>query len=277
MQGGDYIHVLIIIIVSLLLSYNLISYYFISKKAKYVITKKNKFITKINFKFLDNYFKKIDENLNSIGNPYGLTLKKYILIKYFISSFLFIVQLFNSKNILVSFLLLIVFFLLPDILIKTYKRTESIQLINEISNIVQNIILSLSANMSLYDSLKSSIDCINNKRFKYEYTNFINNYIMYNFNIVKASGDFQKKFSSYEFNMFLSILIQGEKEGNMLELLESFSGSMDLMYFKFLKYKAARKTFVIIFSTVISMANSFLIVLYPIIIQLVDNFSNIFK
>ena len=151
------------------------------------------------------------------------------------------------------------------------------KIINDISNIVQNIVLSLSANMLLYDSLKNSVDNIENKRFKKEYSIFVNNYRMYNFNIVKAVDEFSQKFSFYEFNMFLSLLIQGEKEGNLLELLESFIENLDITYFKYLKYKSTQRLVVIIFTTFISIVNSFLIVLYPIVIQVSQSFTDIFK
>lgn len=232
---------------------------------------------KFNFLFLRKYFTKIYFYLLNAGNPYGITAKNYIIIKYFLSIILSIFAFVNTSNFFVSLCLFIFIYFLPNILVELALKTESIKIINDISNTVQNIVLSLSANMSLYASLKNCIESIENKRFKLEYRRFVNNYKIYNFNITKAVAEFSEKFSFYEFNMFLSLLIQGEKEGNVLELLDNFINTLDFVRFKYLKFKASQRTILIILTTLISMINSFLIVLYPIFIQISNNFKDIFK
>lgn len=224
-----------------------------------------------------NYFNKIQNLLNNLGNPYGLNLKKYIIIKYLLPIALFIIMYINSKNFLTSIILFISIFILPNILIFIYSKNESIIIINEISNIVQNIIISLSANMTLYDSLKASINVINYNRFRQEYSRFVENYMMYNFDILKAISIFSLKFNSFEFNMFLSLLSQGEKEGNMVQIFETFSDSLELSYFKNLKYKSSTRTLMIVISTIILLINSFAIVLYPIIVEISSSFVEMFK
>lgn len=276
LQGGDYIYALIFIIFSLLISYNLISIYYVQKKSKNINFNSNN-LFKERFYFLRNYLSKIFQYLSNSGYPYGLTVKRYIIIKYILSVILFIISIINTSNIFISLIVLLILYFLPNILVELSLKAESIKIINDISNIVQNIVLSLSANMLLYDSLKNSVDNIENKRFKKEYSIFVNNYRMYNFNIIKAVDEFSQKFSFYEFNMFLSLLIQGEKEGNLLELLESFIENLDITYFKYLKYKSTQRLVVIIFTTFISIVNSFLIVLYPIVIQVSQSFTDIFK
>lgn len=224
-----------------------------------------------------DYFNNIQKKLDNLGNPYGLNSKKYIIIKYFLSITLCIIMYINSKNIFISLILFLFIFILPNILIFSYSKRESIIIINEISNIVQNIILSLSANMTLYDSLKSGINVINYDRFKNEYSRFVENYMMYNFDMIKAVSIFSSKFSSFEFNMFLSLLTQGEKEGNLIEILETFSDSLELSYFKTLKYKSSSRTLIIVISTMILLINSFAIVLYPLMIEISSSFVEIFK
>jgi len=183
----------------------------------------------------------------------------------------------NSKNLFLSIILFTSIFLLPNILISIYSKNESIIIINEISNIVQSIIICLSANMTLYDSLKESINTITYDRFKKEYSRFIENYMMYNFNIQKAISIFSLKFNSFEFNMFLSLLAQGEKEGNITQILDTFSDSLELSYFKNLKYKSSTRAIMLIISTLILLINSFAIVLYPIIVEISSSFSEMFK
>ena len=276
-MGGGYIYAIIFICISILISYNLFSYYSIKKKSLYVLKDSHKIFNKSNLNKTINYFTKIQSLINNLGNPYGLNLKKYIIIKYFLSIALFIIMYINSKNFIISILLFLSIFLLPDILISIYSKNESIIIINEISNIVQNIIISLSANMTLYDSLKSSINVINYNRLKNEYSRFIDNYMMYNFDILKAISIFSSKFKSYEFNMFLSLLSQGEKEGNLIQILETFGDSLELSFFKVLKYKTSTRTIMIIVATLVLLINSFAIVLYPIIIEISTSFVDIFK
>ena len=272
-SGGGCIHVIIYICISIFISYNLISYYYINKKSIYITN--NKYINKdlkVNY-----YLKKVQTKLNNIGNPYGLNLKRYIIIKYFISIALFIIMYINSNNLFTSIILFLSMYFLPNVLIFLYSKNESSIINNEISNIVQNIILSLSANMTFYDSLKYAQNSINYDRLKKEYSKFVEDYMMYNFDIFKAISTFLTKFNSYEFYVFLSLLLQGEKEGNMIEILENFYDSLQFKYFKNLKYKASVRTIMIIFSTLILLINSFAIVLYPIITEISFSFTEMFK
>lgn len=183
----------------------------------------------------------------------------------------------NSKNLVPSVILFLSLFFLPNILLYFYSKNESMIIIDEVSNIVQSIILSLSVNMTLYDSLKNSLNVISYSRFKEEYSRFIENYMMYNFNIFKAIEIFSTKFKSIEFDMFLSLLAQGEKEGNVIQLLDIFSDSLELTYLKNLKYKSSKRTITIILSTIILLINSFAIVLYPIVIEISSSFTEMFK
>lgn len=170
-----------------------------------------------------------------------------------------------------------IIFFLQDILIYIYKKNESNKLISEISNIVQNIILSLSANMSLYNSLVSSIDVIKYSRFRLEFIDFINKYKMYNYNMIEAVNGFEKKFNTYEFNMFLSILIECEKEGNYVELLENFNKTLDIRYFKALNIQYAKNLSVTLIAIILALTNSFLIVGYPIISEISTSLFDMFK
>ncbi len=167
-------------------------------------------------------------------------------------------------------------FFLPNYLIYSYSKSENLKLISQISNIVQSLIISLSASVPLKEALKISINVIKYDRFKKAYEKFINDYIMYNLNMRMAIENFSKKFNSYEFNMFISILSDLDKEGNMIEGLEIFSGTLENLYFKYLRYKASKNFLLVSFSTVISLINIFAIVAYPMFIQISDGLKNIF-
>ncbi|MEG2646251.1 MAG: hypothetical protein RSA08_04405, partial [Clostridia bacterium] len=176
-----------------------------------------------------------------------------------------------------SIIYFMAFYFLPDILIIIYRKNEDVKITNQISNIVQSQILSLSSGMPIYESLKASISSISNKRFKFEFSTFLDNYQLFNFNIQKAIYEFEKKFTSIEFKMYISILLQSEKEGKILENLEIFSDTLDFSYFKYLKFKSVKKIALISVCTIVSLLNSFLVIMYPIGIQISENLIQIFK
>lgn len=142
---------------------------------------------------------------------------------------------------------------------------------------MDNLILSLSCKISFHEALKISSESIIYPRLKFEYKNFINNYLMYNFDIIKSTEEIKEKFEFYEFNMFLSIIIDCQKEGNYVENLEAFSNTLEMLYFKSLKYNQAKRILFISFATIISLINILVIVMYPIILTVLENMTYIFK
>lgn len=249
----------------------MVSYYFISKKQYEFSNNTRNFFSRI---FSNN---EISKKLKSLSYPHGINELRYILIKYVISSITFIIILLRDRNIILSVLVFLLFYFLPDIIIKSFINTENYKLINQISNIVQSLILSLSSNMSLQNSLKISVDSIDYIRLKIEYENFINKYYMYNFNMSMALSEFRDKFKSSEMGMFLSILEECEKEGRIIENLEAFSEVLDYMYFKYEKYKTAKISIFMSLATVFCLINILIVVMYPIFIQILENLSEIFS
>ncbi len=100
---------------------------------------------------------------------------------------------------------------------------------------------------------------------------------MYNFDIIKSTEEIKEKFKFYEFNMFLSIIIDCQREGNYIENLEAFSNTLEMLYFKSLKYNQAKRILFISFATIISLINILVIVMYPIILTVLENMTYIFK
>ncbi len=275
--GGDYIYELLIFVFSIVLSFNIVTLIIVKKREKYVANNDQKLKLYNKNNVLSKYFNNIEKKLFDLGNPYGLNVKKYIFIKYFLSIFLFLYIIFKYNNLLSALFVLFLFILLPNILIRLYKKEENTKIISEISNIVQSLILSLSAGLSLYNALKISINSIKYPRLKKEYTKFVDNYMLYNFNINKSTQEFSSKFDSYEFNMFLSILIQSQNQNSIIEILENFNSNLELSYFKYLKLNATKKMLMIVLSTIIILVNTILIVMYPMVSQIGENLNVIFS
>lgn len=210
-------------------------------------------------------------------NPYGLDFFKFKLIKYIVSPLIFILIAYRTHNIVLSLIYFLIFFSIPNFIIYVYVKNESLKIINDISEVSNNLKLALSCNIPLYESLKYVKDNIEYKRFKESFNIFINDYLMYNFNMIKATDNFKLKFNSYEFNMFLNIILQGEKEGKMIESLTVLSETLDLSYFKYLKYQETKRIMFVMLASIISLINITILAIYPIIMQISENLQNIFN
>lgn len=280
MSGGDDIYAIILWIVSLFLSYLFFSRWFISKKAREVLGtsryisygRKNILFSNLH---IGAYWKKIYQKLHCLGNPWGLTANKYIYLKYVMPSFILFILVFRHQNFLTALNMSMIFFGVPDVLLMVYQKRENVQMINELSNVVQNIILSLSANLSLVQAMQVSKMSIQYTRFYTEFDTFIHHYEMYGYQMAKAVEDFESKFHSYEFNMFLSILVQGEKEGNIQELLEAFYQSLQLLYFKYRRLISSQRVLLVSLSAAIVLVHSTVLVMYPIVVQVSQQLTEI--
>ncbi len=275
--GGDYIYVLIFLIISIVLSYYITLNHSTFIKSKYILKTKHFSSIKFNLNFFELKFQKQKNILNNLGNPYGINFFKFILIKYIISPLFFILIFFRFQNLIISLMYFICFFYIPNFLIYIYVKNESLKIISDITDVANNLKLSLSCNIPLHESLKYVKTNIEYKRFREGFEIFINDYLMYNFSMIKATDNFKLKFNSYEFNMFLNIILQGEKDGKIIETLNAFSETLDLSYFKYLKYKEAKRVIFVTLACVISLINITILAVYPIIIQVSENLQNIFK
>ena len=128
-----------------------------------------------------------------------------------LSILFFLVFYFRTSNLFLSLTLFFIIFFIPDFLIISYIRKENLILIGEISNIVQSLILSLSTNMTLNQALQISVNSLRYDRFKQNYKKFVDDYSLFNLNLKRSLEDFKIKFNSYEFNMFIGVLLDSEK------------------------------------------------------------------
>lgn len=244
-------------------------------KSKFVSN--NNFFNLYKFNLYENNFKKYNAILSNLGNPYGINFLKFKIMKFVISPIILILVFYRSNNFIISFIYFLCFFNLPNFLIYIYTKNESLKIINDISEISNNLRLALSCNIPLNESLKYVKNNIKYKRFRESFEVFTNDYLMYNFNIIKAVDNFKLKFNSYEFNMLLNIVVQGEKEGKMVESLSIFSETLDLSYFKYLKYNETKRVLFVTISAIISLINISILAVYPIIVQISENLQNIFN
>ena len=257
--------------------------------SEYITEKKNKRI-KVNFVkiqnnkdfnylpiFLRNYLFKVQDILSKLDYPYKLTFRNYLTIKYILSIVCFIISIINKNNIYVSIIISCLVFYIPNILISMYKKNEKVLIIKELRNIVNAINISLSASLTLEESIKSSVNVITHKRLKNTYEQFIINYKVSSYNIRKSINLLKEKFGYYEMELFASTLINSEREGNIIESLEKYNMILDISYSKYLAKENSKRLFYLTFGTIISLINIIIIVMYPLFIEMSANLQMIFS
>lgn len=271
-------HIYVIIYIALFfLLYNLISYIQVKRKQKTILQSNNIYTSKNKKNFINSFVNKIESKLFNLGYPYKLNTKKYIVFKYFLPLIIFVIAVINYRSIKISLILFLISFFTPNYLIYSYTKNEKNILINEIKNLTNSIVLSLSAYGTLEYALNIAKNTLTHPRFILEFDKFIYEYKMHGYNIKQAAINLEKKFDSYELSLFLSTLIQGDAEGNLLENLEKFSETLELNYFKYLKKKSAERLMYVTLGTVLSLVNIVLVVMYPIFKQVIDNLQVIFS
>ena len=227
--------------------------------------------------FLNKYLNNIESKLFNLGFPYKLSTKKYIVFKYILPIIIFILAILNYRSLKIPIILFLISFFTPNYLLYSYTKNEKNILINEIKNLTNSIVLSLSAYGTLEYALNIAKSTLTYPRFILEFDKFIYEYKMHGYNIKQAAINLEKKFTSYELTLFLSALIQGDSEGNLLEDLEKFSETLELNYFKYLKKKSAERLMYVTLGTVLSLLNIVLVVMYPLFKQVIDNLQIIFS
>ena len=227
-------------------------------------------------KCISEYLNKVESKLSNLNYPYKLNKKRYLIIKYVSSILIFIISFLNYKSIGVPVVLLLIMFFVPDYLIYLYIKKEKYILIGELNGIVSSLILSLSSFSSLSNSLELAGKNIKYKRLKEEYNKFVKIYVMNAYDLKKASRYMLGKFNNYELTLFLTTLLQGENEGELVQSLDRYREVLEIHYFKYLKRKAVTKVLYVTLGTILSLLNLVLIVMYPIIMQVINNLQVIF-
>lgn len=264
-----------------LIIYRLITEYLSEKKSKRISVNLVKIqnyekVNKLPI-FLRNYLYNIKDVLSRLDYPYKLTLKKYLIIKYILSIICLYISIINNNSIFLSLIILCLVFYIPNLLIAMFKKNEKILVISEMRNITNAIIISLSASLSLEEAIKSSINVINNKRLKEAYDQFIRYYRISGYNIRKSIDILKTKFNYYEMELFVSTLINSEKEGNISQGLEKYNIILDISYSKYLIKENSKRLLYLTLGTVVSLINIIIIVMYPMFMEVWSNLQTIFS
>lgn len=267
-----------IYVILLILIFLIVNYIFVIQNFKIKSNNSLKNITNSNMpQFLSEYIGAVEKSLRNLDLPFQLTVKKYLCIKYVLSILVFIVSLVNYKSLLIPIVLFVVVFFIPNILIKSYVKSQNIQLIKELKIINSSIILQLSAFVPFKDALKATVNNIQDKRIKKHFARFVYEYEIMGFNIKKPAEKLLQKFKSSELNCFLQVLIQCENEGNIIENLERFNTTLELSYFKYLNSQSVKRMTYLIIGTVMMLLNIAVLCMYPMLVQMNNSLEMIFS
>lgn len=267
------IYVIVFVLIFLIVYYICVSINFKNKTSTFV---KLDYTKRIPI-FFSKYFNSINLVLKNINFPYKLTTKKYLFIKYVLPIIVFVISVINYRSITAPLVISLCVFIFPDILIKSYIKTQNTKIIKELKLLNTNLILALSSYVSFSDSLKSVCKNIQDNNIRKSFSQFIYEYEMMGFNIKKPAENLCAKFSSTELKAFMQILIDCENEGNVIENLERFNTTLELSYFKYLNSLATKRMMYLIFGTALILINIIAISLYPILVQVINNLEVIFS
>ena len=229
------------------------------------------FISKINF------IKTKDVFLSKQGYPLRLDCIRYYFLKMFLSVIFYISGVVNYNSVIYAIILAIFGYFLIDAYILLNKKTRDTEICNDLLEVIDSICLQLSSHVSLKDSLKKQYENCNNKDFKKAMIEFSTSYELSELNIDFAIQKLNNKFEILELDMFCNALSEYNKSGNIIEVLENLSESLNSKKIEKLKQITRNKIIYITFGVIIALTNIILLTFYPLFISVGNGFNNIFK
>ncbi len=181
-----------------------------------------------------------------------------------------------DSNIMAITLGLIGFYFI-DIYIYVNKKSRDSQICVDLLKVVDSIVLQLSAEISLKDALKKQFENCENKDFKKAILEFAMRYEMSELNINEAIKDLDKKFEILEIDMFCNSLREYNKTGNIIEILENLSKTINIKCVEKIKNITRTKVIYITFGVAIALGNIVLMTFYPLFISVGQGFNTIFN
>lgn len=273
----------ILLFVSLfIMTYLIVYQIYISRKSEnYKKRINSKLSTKENS--LKNFFSKINfisskENfLSKQGYPLNLNAISYYFLKTFLALLLLFASILNYKSTILGIILAICGYFCVDVYILLHIKNRNSEICVDLLNVVDSIILQLSAEVSLRDSLKYQYQNCKNEDFKKAILEFSTQYEFSELNIEKSLKELQNKFDVMELNMFCNSLKEYNKIGNIIEILENLSENLKIKYIDKVKEDTRTKVIYITAGVILALGNIILITFYPLFISIGQGFNNIFS
>ncbi|MEG2275012.1 MAG: hypothetical protein RSC09_00790 [Clostridia bacterium] len=260
-----------IIIVVLILSISLISLYntLSIKKQFYSDQKTNKF-------YKSKFLKKLNVGLGLCSITKKISLKTYVTFKVFLSIIFSLIFYINSQSLAQTFCYWALIFFIIDIYLIVRVKDENNNIVNTIYNISEIFYQLLEAEVPYKDVLEIVIDVIDNKKFKYEFTEFVFKYKRQGYNLELASKSILSIYDSDELNRFIETLKCSFTEETLKENLKDFLSQLAYRKMNYFKSMIAKKRVTVMISILMILVSIMSIITYPIIIELTNSISTIF-
>lgn len=270
----------------------IVSIFIVSYFAIYQINisiKSNNYKKRNNFKVqtkenpLKNFFSKINfinskENyLSKQGYPLNLNAISYYTLKIFLVVLFLTAGIVNYQSITLGVVLSLLGYFCVDFYILLYKKNRNNEICVDLLNVVDSIILQMSAEISLKDSLKYQYQNCKNKDFRKAMLEFSTQYAFSELNIEKSIKNLRDKFDILELNMFCNSLKEYNKVENIVDILENLSEMLKVKYIEKVKEDTRAKVLYITFGVIIALGNIILITFYPLFISIGQGFNSIFS
>lgn len=164
-----------------------------------------------------------------------------------------------------------------DAYILLNKKNRDSEICIDLLNVVDSIVLQLSAEVSLKDSLKHQYQNCKNDDFRKAILELSTQYEFSELNIDTSLNELKNKFDIMELNMFCNSLKEYNKVGNIIEILENLSETFKVKYLDKVKEDTRTKVLYITFGVILALGNIILITFYPLFISIGQGFNNIFS
>ena len=224
-----------------------------------------------------NFLKSKDKFLSKQGYPLNLNAISYYFVKILLSIIFSVSASINYNSLLVSIIFFLIGYFLVDIYIILNKKSRDTEICTDLLNVSNSISLQLSANITLKDSLKKQFEICKNKDFRKAMLEFATKYELSELNIEKSIKELQNKFDILEVNMFCNALMEYNKTGSIVEVLENLSEVLKDKYINKLKEDTRTKIVYITCGVILALGNIILIIFYPLFMSLGQGFNTIFN
>lgn len=232
---------------------------------------------------LKNFFSKINfinskENfLSKQGYPLNLNAISYYFIKISLALLLLFAGTVNYESLGLGAILAMLGYCCVDMYIFLHIKNRNSEICVDLLSIVDSLILQLSAEVSLKDSLRYQYQNCKNEDFRKAILEFSTQYEFSELNIEKSLKELKNKFDILELNMFCNSLKEYNKVGNIIDVLENLSETLKVKYMDKIKADTRTKVLYITFGVILALGNIILITFYPLFISIGQGFNNIFS
>ncbi len=223
------------------------------------------------------FLKRTNDMLRKQGNPLGLTVSSYYIVKSCMFMALFAAGIFNYTSFVMGVILGASGFLLIDVYIWLNRKLRDSQINNDLLNVVEALYLQMSAYVSLKEALRGLHEVCRNKDLKKALIRLSATYELSEMNIERAANQLKESFDLLEIDMFAAALQQQIVMGSSLEVLNNLSRILKENYLDKLNIKTKVKIIYITLGVTLVLVNIMALTFYPIFINVGETMKEIFR